>query len=103
MVTNCFKEVVTAFRKLLYENKNCELPFSQIGKLQIKNKIITMKFYQEFLERQNQNLKEQMEENKKHYSDWNADQSEYQVNFYLLLQEDLMYSKSISTRYVLEL
>jgi len=60
MVTHCFKEVVAAFRKLLFEEKNCELPFPKIGKLQIKNKMVKMKYYQEFLERQNQHLENHM-------------------------------------------
>lgn len=86
MVTHCFKEVMTAFRKLLHEEKNCELPFSKIGKLQVKNKMVTMQFYQEFLERQNQNLKDRTEEEKKNYHctdynpDWNADQYKNQVS-----------------------
>lgn len=89
MVTDCFKEVVTAFRKLLYEKKNCELPFSNIGKLQIKNNLVTMKFYREFLERQNQYLKNRTEEEKNKFQatsfnpDWDADLYENQVYFIL--------------------
>ncbi|VVC42662.1 Domain of unknown function DUF4496 [Cinara cedri] len=85
MVTDCFKEVVVAFRRLLFEERDCELPFSKIGKLQIKNKTATMKFYQEFLDKQNKNWKNRMEiEKKKHQSvnnyepDWDTDQYEYQ-------------------------
>lgn len=87
MVTHCFKEVVTAFKKLLYEEKNCELPFPKIGKLQVKNKRVTMKFYQEFIDRQNQNLKNfTANEMKKHQvksynPNWDADQYEKQVSF----------------------
>lgn len=87
MVTHCFKEVVTAFRKLLYEEKNCELPFPKIGKLQVKNKTVTMKFYKEFMDRQNQNLKNfTADEIKKHQvksynPDWDIDQYEKQVSF----------------------
>jgi len=90
MVTHCFKEVVAAFRKLLFEEKNCELPFPKIGKLQIKNKMVKMKFYQEFLERQNQHLKNRMVENKNknkainYNPDWDADQYESRVSYYEL-------------------
>ena len=90
MVTHCFKEVVAAFRKLLFEEKNCELPFPKIGKLQIKNKMVTMKYYQEFLERQNQHLKNYMVENKKknqafnYDPDWDADQYKSIVSYYEL-------------------
>lgn len=86
MVTHCFKEVVTAFRKLLYEEKNCELPFPRIGKLQVKNKTVTLRFYQEFLERQVQHLKDRTGEERKQYQatsynpDWDAYQYENQVN-----------------------
>lgn len=79
MVTQCFKDVVTAFRKLLHEEKNCELPFPKIGKLQVKNKVVTMKFYQEFLEKQNEQLKAYTEnEKQKHRAanydpDWGVD------------------------------
>lgn len=64
MVNHCFKEVVVAFRRLLYEGKNCELPFPKIGKLQVKNKIVAMKFYKEFLDRQNLNVMARMEDEK---------------------------------------
>ncbi|XP_060856924.1 uncharacterized protein LOC132934603 [Metopolophium dirhodum] len=82
MVTHCFKEVVAAFRKLLFEEKNCELPFPKIGKLQIKNKMVKMKYYQEFLDRQNQHLKNRIMEDKNknqainYNPDWDADQYE---------------------------
>ncbi|CAI6371132.1 unnamed protein product [Macrosiphum euphorbiae] len=82
MVTHCFKEVVAAFRKLLFEEKNCELPFPKIGKLQIKNKMVKMKYYQEFLDRQNQHLKNRIIEDKNknqainYNPDWDADQYE---------------------------
>lgn len=85
MVTDCLKEVVVAFRKLLFEEKNCELPFSKIGKLQIKNKKVTMKFYQEFLDKRNQNWKNRMDNEKikleatQYDPDWDADQYEYPV------------------------
>lgn len=89
MVTHGFKDIVAVFRKLLYEEKNCELPFPKIGKLQIKNKVVTMKFYREFLDRQNQLLKNRTENEKKnfraisHYNpNWDADQYENQVNKY---------------------
>lgn len=89
MVIHCFKEVVAAFRKLLYEEKNCELPFSKIGKLQVKNKTVIMKFYREFVERQNQFLKSRTENDKKIYQDtnsynpdWDVDQYDYKVNNY---------------------
>jgi len=91
MVTHCFQEVVAAFKKLLYEEKNCELPFPKIGKLQIKNKIVTMKFYKEFIERQTQHLKRQMEDVIKQtqamdYNPiWDADQHDYPVFFYFIL------------------
>ncbi|KAF0715609.1 coiled-coil domain-containing protein 81-like isoform X2 [Aphis craccivora] len=42
--------------KLLSAEMNCELPFPGIGKLKIKNKMFTMNFYEEFLERQNKNF-----------------------------------------------
>jgi hypothetical protein len=86
MVSHCYNEVVVAFKKLLYEEKNCELPFPKIGKLQIKNKMVTMKYYQEFLERQDRVFKNQMLENRKknkaiyYLPDWNADQFEKQVS-----------------------
>jgi hypothetical protein len=86
MATHCFNEVVTAFRKLLFEEKDCELPFPKIGKLQVKNKTVVMKFYQEFLERQNQYLKHRTEEEKKklqsanYNPNWNADQFKNQVH-----------------------
>lgn len=86
MVTHCFKEVVVAFRKCLFEEKNCELPFPKIGKLQIKNKTVTMKFYTEFLERQNQHFKNRMDEEQKKMQainydpDWDADQYENRVS-----------------------
>ncbi|KAL5241812.1 hypothetical protein ACI65C_009222 [Semiaphis heraclei] len=82
MVNHCFKEVVAAFRKLLFENKNCELPFPKIGKLRIKNKIVTMKYYEEFIERQNKHFKNRMVKDKKknqavnYNPDWDADQYE---------------------------
>lgn len=88
MVTHCFKNVVTAFRKLLHEEKNCELPFPKIGKLQVKNKIVTMKFYQEFLEKQNQQLSTYTENEKKKYRattynpDGNVDQYKNEVSHF---------------------
>lgn len=87
-VTHCFQEVVDAFKKLLYEEKDCELPFSKIGKLQIKNKTVTMKFYRDFMERQNQNLKNRTNDEKRLFQsvvynpNWNAGQYENQVNYY---------------------
>lgn len=87
MVSDCFKDVVVAFRKLLYEERDCELPFSKIGKLQIKNKTVTMKFYQEFLDKQNQNWKNRVDnEKKKHQAasydpDWDTNHYEFQVYF----------------------
>jgi len=90
MVTHCFKEVVAAFRKLLFEEKNCELPFPKIGKLQIKNKMVKMKYYQEFLDRQNQHLKNRITEDKNknqpinYNPDWDADQYESRVSYYEL-------------------
>lgn len=87
-VTTCFESVLEAFRKLLHEEKDCELPFPKIGKLQVKNKYITMKFYREFLEKQNQNLVDRMECEKKSYHALsyspNSDANEYekQVNYY---------------------
>lgn len=86
-VTDCFKDVVVAFRKLLYKERDCELPFSKIGKLQIKNKTVTMKFYQEFLDEQNKNWKNRMDNEKKTHQgasydpDWDADHYEFQVYF----------------------
>lgn len=86
MATHCFNEVVSAFRKLLFEEKDCELPFPKIGKLQVKNKTVKMKFYQEFLERQNQYFKHRTEEEKRklqsesYNPDWNADQYKNHVN-----------------------
>ncbi|XP_050528081.1 uncharacterized protein LOC126898184 [Daktulosphaira vitifoliae] len=84
MVTHCYKEVITAFRKLLYEEKNCELPFPRIGKLQVKNKKITMKFYLEFLEKQNENLINSTEAKKKKYYETcyhpRRDQKRYKLN-----------------------
>lgn len=90
MVNHCFKEVVVAFRKLLYEEKNCELPFPKVGKLQIKNKIVTMKFYQEFLDRQNLNVMIRMEDEKVKFQvasynpNWDIDQYENKVNMKII-------------------
>lgn len=83
MVIHCFKEVVTAFKNLLYEEKNCELPFPKIGKLQIKNKIVTMKFYREFLDRYNQTLKNRLKDQNKtvdYDPNWDAYQYKRQVS-----------------------
>ncbi|KAF0761801.1 Uncharacterized protein FWK35_00013435 [Aphis craccivora] len=82
MVIDYYKEVVSSFKKLLNEEKNCELPFPKIGKIKIKNKMVTMNFYQEFLERQNKNFKKRIVANRKknqaiYYDpDWNAHQFE---------------------------
>lgn len=86
MVTHCFKEVVTAFKQLLYEEKNCELPFPKIGKLQIKNKIVTMKFYREFLDRYNQSLKNRVADQNK--------TADYDPNW-----DAYLYKKQVSTLY----
>lgn len=89
-MTHCFKEVVAAFRKLLFEEKNCELPFPKIGKLQIKNKVVKMKYYQEFLERQNQHFKNRIIEDKNknqainYNPNWDVDQYESRVSYYEL-------------------
>ena len=91
MVTHCFKEVVAVFRKLLFEEKNCELPFPKIDKLQMKNlKMVKIKYYQEFLDRQNQHLKNPIIEDKNknlainYNPDWDADQNESRVSHYEL-------------------
>ncbi|KAE9537616.1 hypothetical protein AGLY_006639 [Aphis glycines] len=82
MVIDYYKEVVSSFKKLLSEEKNCELPFPKLGKIKIKNKMVTMNFYQEFLERQNKNFKKQIVANRKknqaisYDPDWNAHQFE---------------------------
>ncbi|CAH1711294.1 unnamed protein product [Aphis gossypii] len=81
MVIDYYKEVVSSFKKLLSEGKNCELPFPNIGKIRIKNKIITMNFYQEFLERQSKNFKNQIVAREKNQAiyydpDWNTNQFE---------------------------
>ncbi|XP_050439767.1 coiled-coil domain-containing protein 81-like [Adelges cooleyi] len=80
MVQHCLKEVVTAFKKLLYEQKNCELPFPRIGKLQVKNKKVVMRFYRQFLDRQNEYMQDRMEARKNRYKatsydpNWDRDQ-----------------------------
>lgn len=92
MVTHCFKEVVIAFKKLLHEEKNCELPFPKIGKLQVRNKIVTMKFYQEFLDNQNQKLRIYTENEKKKYRatsynpDCDVDQYKNEVRLFLAIR-----------------
>jgi len=64
MVIDYYKEVVSSFKKLLSEGKNCEFPFPKIGKIRIKNKMVTMNFYQEFLDRQNKIFKKQIVANR---------------------------------------
>jgi len=91
MVIDYYNEVVSTFKKLLSEGKNCELPFPKIGKIRIKNKMVTMNFYQEFLERQNENFKKQIVANREKNQvvncdpDLNTHQYENQVSCYELM------------------
>jgi len=49
MVSKCFKKIEESLRRLLNKELDCELPFPKIGKLQIRNKIVNMIFYRDYL------------------------------------------------------
>ncbi|KAI5745395.1 hypothetical protein M8J76_010684 [Diaphorina citri] len=56
IVEEVISEVIKSFEKLLMTKRNSELPFFQIGKLQMQACEIRMKFYEDFINKLNRSL-----------------------------------------------